>query len=182
MVQLSQDGTTRISLDKPTFVEIARILKVFCDESHSNTALLADSSGTLIALHGSHSNSAMQVLATLAAADYAATAEMSRLIEEPVRFRAHFYEGQKASLYITGVEPRYFLTSVFDRQTAFGMVRIKATKAVSALEELLSRAPSTRIDNAKQSPSNEGTQENDSYEFQSELSRRLEQALTGKID
>lgn len=166
-------------LSPESYQQVSDILVKLMIDMQSTAVLLADSSGTLVFRHGSCTDQEMNILATLAAADYAATAEMARIIGEPVRFRAHFYEGQNASLYITGVTTSFFLAVIFGRGISFGMVRVKVNKAIGYLEEILEQesncspgglGDTTRIAQVT------------SPEFQSELSEKLDQALSGRAE
>lgn len=161
------------------FKEISKVLNELTAESGCQAVMLTDTSGTLIYKTGSISTSNLSVLATLAAADYAATAEMARLIGEPARFRSHYYEGQALRLYFTGVKLDYLLVAIFGKETALGMVRIKANKAIELLEQSFEQeeANSNEVKTEITESSKNFSDQVQSEGFHAELSLKLDRAL-----
>lgn len=166
-------------LSPSLFKEISKVLSELTADSGCQAVMLTDTSGTLIYKTGSISTSNLSVLATLAAADYAATAEMARLIGEPVRFRSHYYEGQELRLYFTGVKPDYLLVAIFGKETALGMVRIKANKAIELLEQSFEQEEviSNEVKPEATESSKSFSDQVQSEDFHTELSLKLDRAL-----
>jgi predicted regulator of Ras-like GTPase activity (Roadblock/LC7/MglB family) len=135
--------------------------------------VLVDSSGTVISRSGTMPDDAGLMLATLAAANFAASTEMAKLVGESAGFAAHFHEGEQSSIYITGVSERFVLVIVFSkRATTFGMVRLLAAKAIERLGDILATCTA--------GPSPDKTVSLADGEFQEELSARLSRVLHDK--
>lgn len=156
------------------FAKVNKALDFLLEDSGASATLLADSSGTAIAQRGNCEQGSLHVLSTLAAADYAATVEMARIIGEELQFRSHFYEGANRSLYITGIRGGYFLAVIFSKETNFGLVRVKTAKLVRDLEALFAEGVITY--ESKTINSNV-LRDEDNEEFCNELAERLDKAL-----
>lgn len=171
---LAEDGTRLVQLSDEQFREIGALLERLHEKSKCKALALVDSSGLLIARHGGVNQKALVLLATLAAANYAATAQMARLIGEKGGFKMHLHEGQNHNIYISGVNDDYYLFTVFGTDTTFSLVRVLTAKATKELDEILRREVAAgtmmrELESVKQSVSEPG--------FQDELSARLDELL-----
>jgi len=79
-------------------------------------------------------------MSALAAGDFAATAEMSKMIGEESKFKYIFHEGEKTNIYLSSVSGNFILVVIFDSNIALGMIRIFTKRTIDKLEELLSNA------------------------------------------
>jgi predicted regulator of Ras-like GTPase activity (Roadblock/LC7/MglB family) len=77
------------------------------------------------------------VLSALAASDFAATAEMAKLVGEEAKFKLLFHEGEKRNVYLSNVGDYFFLVVVFDVNVTLGLIRIYTKKAIQNLSEIL---------------------------------------------
>ena len=77
------------------------------------------------------------VLSALAASDFAATAEMAKLVGEDAKFKLLFHEGEKRNVYLSNVGDYFFLVVVFDVNVTLGLIRIYTKKAIQGLGQIL---------------------------------------------
>ena len=77
------------------------------------------------------------VLSALAASDFAATAEMAKLVGEDAKFKLLFHEGEKRNVYLSNVGDYFFLVVVFDVNVTLGLIRIYTKKAIQGLMQIL---------------------------------------------
>ncbi len=77
------------------------------------------------------------VLSALAASDFAATAEMAKLVGEEAKFKLLFHEGEKRNVYLSNVGDYFFLVVVFDVNVTLGLIRIYTKKAIQSLQDIL---------------------------------------------
>ena len=173
MAQLFPDGTRRVSLSPQQYEEIGGVLKGFVRETKCAGIMLIDDSGLLIAYAGGLARNRMVLLATLAAANYAATTEMARLVDETKGFKVHFHEGTENHVYVSGFGEEFCLVVVFDRNTTFGMVRLLAGKSAGLLQSVLQHSPQS-TDNRTGSDSASPVEDS---ELREELSLRLDEVL-----
>jgi predicted regulator of Ras-like GTPase activity (Roadblock/LC7/MglB family) len=94
-------------------------------------------SGQLISQRGNTENMNTTVLSALAASDFAATAEMAKLVGEEAKFKLLFHEGEKRNVYLSNVGDYFFLVVVFDVNVTLGLIRIYTKKAIQNLLQVL---------------------------------------------
>lgn len=174
MTNLLSDGTKQLTLSRAQFADISAVLEQICIKTKCSGVIVIDPSGLVISHAGEMNSANFAGLSALAAANYAATAEMARLLGEPNGFRTQFHQGQNNSLYLTGVNERFVIIVIFPSSTTFGMVRVVTEKLVPQLDEIFQR-----IDKFDASDVNQLTTQQDvgSDEFCDELSDRLDSIL-----
>ncbi len=135
MVQVKKlkDGSRQIILTAIQFDEITKVLSELASKTKASTILLADISGQLITQRGNTDDMNTQILSALAASDFAATAEMAKLVGEDAKFKLLFHEGEKRNVYLSNVGDNFFLVVVFDVSVTLGLVRIYTKKAIQNL-------------------------------------------------
>lgn len=138
MVQVKKlkDGSRQIILTAKQFDEITKILSELAVKTKASTILLADISGQLITQRGNTDEINTAILSALAASDFAATAEMAKLIGEEAKFKLLFHEGEKRNVYLSNVGDNFFLVVVFDVSVTLGLVRIYTKKAIQNLMDV----------------------------------------------
>jgi len=139
MVQVRKlkDGSRQIILAADQFDRITKILSELAAKTKASTILLADISGQLITQRGNTEDINTAILSALAASDFAATAEMAKLVGEDAKFKLLFHEGEKRNVYLSNVGENFFLVVVFDVSVTLGLVRIYTKKAIQNLLEVL---------------------------------------------
>ena len=183
MAQLLADGTRQISLSKKQYEAISKILNSFYQQTKCGVIMLSDVSGLAVALRGTHNQQQMSLLSSLAAGNYAATAEIARLINEESSFSGQFHEGKDQSIYLKGINDEFFVTVVFGRNTTFGMIRVLIDKILEELsvileeEEEQATAPESSFATQEANPEQKIQNELEDKSFREELSSRLDSIL-----
>jgi predicted regulator of Ras-like GTPase activity (Roadblock/LC7/MglB family) len=103
-------------------------------------------SGQLISQRGNTDDMNTTVLSALAASDFAATAEMAKLVGEDAKFKLLFHEGEKRNVYLSNVGDYFFLVVVFDVNVTLGLIRIYTKKAIQGLMQILEEESDDDID------------------------------------
>lgn len=132
-VKKLKDGSRQVILTGKQFEEITKILSELAAKTKASTILFADISGQLITQRGNTEDINTAVLSALAASDFAATAEMAKLVGEDAKFKLLFHEGEKRNVYLSNVGDNFFLVVVFDVSVTLGLVRIYTKKAIQSL-------------------------------------------------
>lgn len=138
MVQTKKlkDGSRQVILNGRQFDGITKVLSELASKTKASAILFADMSGQLIAQRGNTDSMNTTVLSALAASDFAATAEMAKLVGEDAKFKLLFHEGEKRNVYLSNVGDNFFLVVVFDVSVTLGLIRIYTKKAIQNLLNL----------------------------------------------
>ncbi len=107
-------------------------LDAFLTAARATFVLLIDRSGQIIADRGYGQARAADELAALAAAAFAATEHLARLIGEN-SFSVLFHQGEHQNLHLSIVGSGALLLAAFDDRTTLGLVRMYAAEAAQAL-------------------------------------------------
>ncbi len=108
----------------------------FVAEAGARCALLVDRSGRSITAAGETGELDQTTFASLAAADFAASDQLARLLGEK-EFAALYHAGASHSMYLADVGGRAILATLFDRRTTLGLVRLRSKAAIPALSSVL---------------------------------------------
>jgi len=103
-----------------------------------SSILVIDNAGTLIVNMGSRVELDAVALAAVAAANFAATEQIARLIGER-DFVLLFYKGHSESFHFSRVGKDYIIVTIFDNSLSLGLLRLKIAEVVQALESKLPR-------------------------------------------
>ncbi|MBN2244064.1 MAG: roadblock/LC7 domain-containing protein [Acidobacteria bacterium] len=125
-----------LNLHEPEFKRIKSILENVQKELRAEIVLLISQSGQPIVIMESEEKFDTMSLASLAAANLAATDSLANLVGEG-EFSVIVHQGKNRSLYISDVLRKFSLVLVFSAGTTLGLVRYKAKKAVILLEEVI---------------------------------------------
>jgi predicted regulator of Ras-like GTPase activity (Roadblock/LC7/MglB family) len=140
MLQLAEKSTDQFMLSTETFNKVNEILQELVTSTRSDFALFCDANGNPITHHGKQHVVNLSGLSALAAGNFAATAEMARVIGEKEGFKFIFQEGERRNFYLCNVSFNFLLAIIFDKAVALGLVRIFANKAVENLKSVLDKA------------------------------------------
>jgi predicted regulator of Ras-like GTPase activity (Roadblock/LC7/MglB family) len=124
-----------LTLHEAEYVRIKSILAMTQKDLRADLVLLIDRNGQQIAADGPAHGIDLTALASLAAANLAATDGLARLVGEP-EFSILYHQGQHRSIHISDVAKRFSLVLVFDETVSLGMVRLRVKRATAYLEEL----------------------------------------------
>jgi predicted regulator of Ras-like GTPase activity (Roadblock/LC7/MglB family) len=103
------------------------------EKARTDSIVLADISGQVIAIQGIMDEGTPAVVAALAAGDVAAMAELSKKIGEEDPHGAFFHEGETKSIYLHNIAGSFILIVIFRTETPIGLVRLFAKRAVEQL-------------------------------------------------
>ncbi len=126
---------SNIILYDADYQRLRSILAMTQRDLPAELVLLIDRSGQQIALEGAVRDIDMTALASLAAANIAATDGLAHLVGEP-EFSVLYHQGKRRSLHISDVAKKFSLVVVFDDSVPLGMVRLRVKRATIYLEEV----------------------------------------------
>ena len=112
------------------------ILALHCAHSDTTYAALLEESGLIYADAGDESLRDSGETAALATGAYHATREVARRLGEP-SFEGLCHEGGERHFYISPVDERFLLLSVFGNDTRLALVRATANRTAIALRQAL---------------------------------------------
>jgi predicted regulator of Ras-like GTPase activity (Roadblock/LC7/MglB family) len=120
------------------------LLEGYLRQTRIRCALLVDRAGRLITAVGERGGLDDIAVASLAAADFAASDQLAVLLGER-EFSSLYHHGDPRSMYLADVHGRAILASLFDHRTTLGMVRITTKTIVpelgTILDEIARRSP-----------------------------------------
>ena len=125
-----------IVLYQSEYSRIAAILTKIQKELRAQLILLIDRSGQQIASEGPATDVDLTALASLAAANVAATGGLARLVGEP-EFSILYHQGKRRSIHISDVSKQFSLVVLFDETVSPGVVRWKVRRATASLDHVL---------------------------------------------
>ncbi len=125
-----------IALHEKDFLRLKGILAQTQKDLGADLVLLIDRSGQQIAAEGPGGDIDQTALASLAAANIAATNGMANLVGEPC-FSTLYHQGSRRSIHISDVSKSLALVLVFGQNMAPGMVRWKVRHVSASLDEVM---------------------------------------------
>jgi len=117
---------------------ITSVLKELLKNSNSQSVLLIDKTGQLIASVGLEPDFDLMSFASLCAADFEANSQLARLIGEQ-DFATLYHQGADESMYLARIASNIILVVLFNKRTTLGLVRLRVKKAVEGLNTILNR-------------------------------------------
>jgi predicted regulator of Ras-like GTPase activity (Roadblock/LC7/MglB family) len=149
---------------------INSVLKELLKNSNSQSILLIDKTGQMIASVGIEPDFDLMSFASLCAADFEANSQLAQLIGEK-DFSTLYHQGSDESMYLAKVASRIILVVLFNKRTTLGLVRLRVKKAVEGLNTVLSGLfDKLRYENEELNEFDE--------EFTKELSREIDSLFT----
>ena len=128
------------SADVVVSVELINKIKDFLEKETItegiSSVLVIDNAGSLIANVGEKLDLDVISLAAVAAANFAATERIARLIGEP-EFVLLFYKGRSESFHFCRVGRDYIIVTIFNNSLSLGLVRLKIGEVAMELQKLL---------------------------------------------
>ncbi len=126
-----------IVLQEDDYSRLKSVLERTQKDLRAHLVMLIDRSGHQIACIGPDQEIDQTALASLAAANVAATNGLAQIVGEP-GFSVLYHQGTHRSIHISSVADRFSLVLVFDQTIASGVVRWKVRRATFLLDEILS--------------------------------------------
>jgi hypothetical protein len=121
---------------RPAGSELRQALAAHCAASDTAYAALLEESGAVFADAGDESLRDQGETAALAVGAFHAVQEVARRFGEPV-FEGLCHEGRERHFYISPVDGRFLLLSVFGNETRLAIVRATANRTAAALRDCL---------------------------------------------
>lgn len=119
--------------------EIGKLEEIISEElldSGAELVVVADLSGNLILRCGSLEMNDIFSLAALSAANFAATAEIAKLIGEE-DFTLMFHKGGKRNIHFSRLGKDYLIITLFNDNVSLGLIRLKLVGAIQQLSAVL---------------------------------------------
>ncbi len=113
-------------------------IKELLNNSNSQSVLLIDKTGQMIASVGTEPDFDLMSFASLCAADFEANAQLAKLIGEK-DFSTLYHQGSDESMYLAKVASHIILVVLFNKRTTLGLVRLRVKKTVEGLNTILPR-------------------------------------------
>ncbi|HEX7117348.1 MAG TPA: roadblock/LC7 domain-containing protein [Longimicrobiales bacterium] len=127
------------SLGREDLGRLETLLLGFVESAGARCAVLMDRSGRLLTMAGRTEGIDGVAFASLAAADFAASDQLARLMgEEECTSLVH--QGDARSMFLADVDGDAVLAAVFDDDTTLGLVRLKAREVAPELAALFAAA------------------------------------------
>lgn len=117
---------------------ITSVLKELLKNSNSQSVLLIDKTGQMIASVGMEPDFDLMSFASLCAADFEANSQLAKLIGEK-DFSTLYHQGVDDSMYLARVAEHIILVILFNKRTTLGLVRLRVKKAVEGLNSILTQ-------------------------------------------
>jgi len=118
------------------YQRIQTVLTRMQKELRAQLVLLINRSGQPIVISGPAENIDCTALASLAAANLAATDGLANIVGER-EFSVLVHQGRQRSLFISDLLKRFSLVLVFDASASSGLVRYKCKRTILLLEEII---------------------------------------------
>jgi predicted regulator of Ras-like GTPase activity (Roadblock/LC7/MglB family) len=129
-------GAENFNLQENEFRRIQAILAKMQNELRAQLVLLISRSGQPIVISGPAENIDCTALASLAAANLAATDGLANIVGER-EFSVLVHQGRRRSLFISDLMKRFSLVLVFDASASSGLVRYKCRRTTQLLEDVI---------------------------------------------
>jgi predicted regulator of Ras-like GTPase activity (Roadblock/LC7/MglB family) len=132
----SNVSANNFNLHEIEFKRIHAILTKMQSELRAQLVLLISRSGQPIVISGPADNIDYTALASLAAANLAATDGLANLVGER-EFSVLVHQGSRRSIFISDLLKRFSLVLVFDATASSGLVRYKCKRTTLLLEDVI---------------------------------------------
>jgi len=129
-------SSDNFNLHETEFQRIRDILSKMQSELRAQLVLLINRSGQPIVISGAADNIDCTALASLAAANLAATDGLANIVGER-EFSVLVHQGRRRSLFISDLLKRFSLVLVFDASASSGLVRYKCKRTTLLLEDVI---------------------------------------------
>jgi len=124
----------------PDMERIDSVLSELRAQTTAESVLLVEEAGYVISAKGMLSEADLPALATLIVAGRTTNSQLASLLGESTAFALHYLEGQRVSVYTSGLGVGLFLVVVVPRTVKQGAVWVYTKKATSEIEKLVAGA------------------------------------------
>ena len=129
---------TEYALGQEQLEAIEKILQENLVESGVTSVLLIDMAGNIIVHRDNgHCDHDVYSLAALASANFAAVDTMAKIVGEE-EFSLLFHKGENENIHFSKVNNEFLLITIFGKEVALGLLRLKVTEAVERINKIWS--------------------------------------------
>jgi len=125
---------------RPDLDKIEMSLSKLRAQTAAEAVLLLEEAGYLIAAKGMVADADVQALSSLIVGGRSVSNQLATLLGEGDGFAMNYLEGQRVSVYTTGLGQGLFLVVVVPKGTKQGVVWLYAKEAAAEIEEIVKRA------------------------------------------
>jgi predicted regulator of Ras-like GTPase activity (Roadblock/LC7/MglB family) len=125
-----------LAIETTAYERMAMLCHHFLRESDATCVIIVGMDGTALHRQGFLEDLDIDSLCALAAATFASTGEIAKIIGEQ-QFDFFMQEGQQNHVQMVRVGDVALLVAIFDNRTTAGMVRLRAQQAAPVLASLL---------------------------------------------
>jgi predicted regulator of Ras-like GTPase activity (Roadblock/LC7/MglB family) len=122
-------------LTRNEMAKLGEVLEKEILSAGADHVMIVDMAGNLILDRGFREVQDIFSLAALSAANFAATAEIARLIGEE-DFTLLFHKGGKRNIHFSRLGNEYIIITLFGEEVSLGLIRLKVTRALEKLLEI----------------------------------------------
>lgn len=115
--------------------QLNALLGSFAHAISARSVLLVDRNGQLLTVAGEAASFDSTTFASLAAADFAASDQLAKLLGED-EFASLYHQGERDSMYLVDVDGHAILAALFGEGTTLGLVRMRARTLVPEIATL----------------------------------------------
>jgi len=133
--RLMQDS---VSIFEEDYWAIHQQLNYLLRSTNALIVLLIDKAGQVITSAGDLSRFDVSSFASLQAADVAATGQLATLIGEK-EFATLFHQGRRESIYVSLLDPKIILVTIFDDRATLGLVRVRVKSVSEQITNIFDR-------------------------------------------
>jgi predicted regulator of Ras-like GTPase activity (Roadblock/LC7/MglB family) len=123
-------------LSKNAITEIGQILQAELLDSGAEHVMIIDMSGNLVLDRGALEMDDILALAVLSAANFAATAEIAKLLGED-DFMLLFHKGDKRNMHFNRLGKEHIIIALFDDGIPVGLMRLRSNNAVERVAAVM---------------------------------------------
>lgn len=131
-------------LTRNDMLELEGIVQKELLESGADHVIIVDMSGNLILECGSSKMDDIFSLAALSAANFAATAEIAKLIGEE-DFTLLFHKGDKKNIHFSRLGRNHIIITLFNENVSLGLIRLRLNKVIDQLSSIFASAGGKNI-------------------------------------
>jgi len=133
-------SSNNFNLQERESARIKAVLAGLHKELQAELVLLISRSGQPVVIAGTDKNTDCTALASLAAANLAATDGLANIVGEK-EFSVLVHQGRRHSLFISDLLKRFSLVVVFDAAASLGLVRYRCKRTGFLLEDVIRSFP-----------------------------------------
>ena len=118
--------------------KLNRILRELVVRSESEACLICDNSGYVLAQDGAGQENSM-IISALGAGVFTASRELAGILGED-QFSSVFHQGEEKSIFISSVNEKVLLVTIFSNEVSVGLVKLYARPATRTVDDVIRAA------------------------------------------